>query len=255
MSEKDLLSGLSLRLRIAWTVWGIVGVVLFGASIKFREANTVTSLAEELSGLRETSQQQYESLLRELRKRPVYQLGSIPLPAPDPGRRLGWPGAVVDTTGASSLESVDADAADSIFSRVPEGRSLVNYVITGEVLIESLRLTTPNPSIPKSGGPPRYRVDLIVKNLRSLPLPIDIPRGQVFENTDRRVKLQNLVVAESAARVLPPGSPVRIQLPAYCLNEGFGRPSGQDGNITPLQIRFEFRDQDALWSQVARAIP
>ena len=245
MNVIETLAGVPQRLRLAWVVWGMVGLALLAASIKLRETTTVSTVAQDVQELHKNDAQILREL-RELRARPVIQIGSIPLPAPDPSRRTGGLNAVKDTLGDH------IDVVDDVFSATGEG-SLADAVIRGDVFIESLTLGSTDSAGAKAGGAPRFEVEIVVRNLLDASLALKIPRGQVFENANRNDRLQNLVAAENAVLELRPGLSTKVQVPAFCLNKGFARPRGLDGYITPLRVKFDFRNQDDLWEQVAAA--
>jgi hypothetical protein len=208
-----------------------------------------------LARLEVQSRRQYETLLAAIDRRSTYtfvQVGTLQLPSPDPARHVGWPAAVLDTTLAESLQSPRVASASQIFAEIGDANSLASLALAGKVHIDYLRLVTPDPNVQKGGVAPRYATIFQLRNLTNKEVTVAIPRGQVFENTTINSRYQNVVAAEETTITLAPNGVVPIRLAAYCLNRSMRAPIGGTGNVTPLKIRFEFKDQEELWNGVQR---
>lgn len=250
----EWISSLPRQLQIVWVVWGIALLGLMVATARFRQSDTVDTLADRLAALEERDERQYEDLLQEIRRRPAYYIGNLSLPAPAPEQKLGWRAAIIDTQGAKSLNDIEAEAASAVFEPVAAPVALVNRLLSGNVRLELVRFVTLVPNGPKESGEPRYSVELRIRNLTPQALQIEIPRGQVFENLEPHSGFQNLVAAERKVLRLQPNAATDIQVLGFCLNQRLRAPNGQSGNITHLKIRSEFEDQFALWRETQRAV-
>ncbi len=65
---------------------------------------------------------------------------------------------------------------------------------------------------------------------------------------------QNIVNGEDFSITLEARQDAVFFLPGHCLNQKLQSPSGQDANITPLKIRFEFSNQGDIWKKIEEGL-
>jgi hypothetical protein len=246
---------LSWRLQAAWTFLAATAVILLAISAKFREKEPTESLLRIVSDSRRETAEQHERILAELRRMSKVRVGSLELSPPNPDINFGGVVVVIDMTGAASPQDPKAAEASKLFELVNGENTLVQLVLAGKVRIVQLRLLTPNPAEAKGGTLPKYAVELQLHTLSRMEIDLHVPRGQVFENTTTLSGFQNLATADEANMRLRPNELKQFRLLAYCINRGRRQPIAQAGYITPLRIKFDFGNQEALWAEIGRRVP
>jgi hypothetical protein len=81
---------------------------------------------------------------------------------------------------------------------------------------------------------------------------VAIPPGHIFEQQTVN-GVQTLAVATPVSLVVGIGPPVTCVIPAWCLNQAFASPVGQQIAPTPLRARYSAAtSQHDVWSDRAR---
>lgn len=95
-----------------------------------------------------------------------------------------------------------------------------------------------------------FALQLQVVNRGSQPLRTIVYGGTIFEVLDPYSRVQSLSVVEDTTIVVPPGQTQLIEVPAFCLNQNFAPPRGAAMRPTSLALQRQFRDQQALWTDL-----
>jgi hypothetical protein len=222
-------------------IWGALGVLLIGWGLLAQQMRFRHKIEDQLDQLNA----KVDMLLASQRGGNTF-ITEFRLPAPRPESNIGWVGAVTDTLKTKSLGAVDEKKVKELFAPVAEPAALVNAALARHVTIKRVVMNTPAGR--RSATP--HRVEVHVTNNTASALTLSIPKGQVFENATRRERVQNLVVAESVMVKCAPKVTSSVKLPAYCLNRDLKPPNNSSGNITPLKVKFEFKNQRDVWAAV-----
>jgi len=133
------------------------------------------------------------------------------------------------------------------FKRVEDKNALVNLIIEGKVKLHELKLVTDNTLF----------VIFDIENLTDKPIKFNIPLGQVFENADKSIKVQNLASTKTFTSVLKKGEKKRYKIEALCLNEKY--PNAKDAKgaiaiyetINKIFAKYpSFLRQQRLWAKL-----
>jgi hypothetical protein len=157
-------------------------------------------------------------------------------------------GAVVLIQTLRNGES-DEDVRDEeiavLFDRVKDKDALVNVALAGRVLINEVKLNTINVERHE------FEVVMLIKNLTSRDVVVNIPQGQVFENKEQ-VKRQNLAALRAETKTIPASASRQFRVRALCMNKGFDEPRGSLGNITIFELKNKrFINQQQLWDAIS----
>src|SRR5687767_13890119 len=120
----------------------MAGIGLVALSVRTGTAEPTESLAKRLDQFQQSEEIRHRSLLEaidSIRNRPVLWIGSLGVLPPSPADRLGGVAAILDTTGAASVDSAAALSAAEIFVAVRSPNSLPMQVLAGRVRIDYLR--------------------------------------------------------------------------------------------------------------------
>lgn len=175
------------------------------------------------------------------------------LPEPEPEKNIGWHSAVADTFGKASFKEVDIEAFNLLFSNIENSNSLFDLASKQQISIKKVILQKRSNKNKKTTISD-YEILIELKNETNEKKQVVIPKGQVFENKNIGSGFQNIVNAEGSAQILEPQQQVRIRLPGHCLNRKLTPPVGQEANVTPLKVNFEFDDQNTVWDNVDKIV-
>lgn len=252
---------LSKRLQAAWVAVVLSGIALLAASTRYRAKDTVDTLGQRLEALRLDSEQrhtsltrQHDELLAEIRDLSMLRAGTLRFPTSDTDSKIDGVVIILDMTGARSLDDPKAAEAAKVLTVVDGPNSLVTLVREGKVAINELRLVKRDLNSGKGGTEANYQVNLSLQNMTDKEITVNVPKGQVFENTEAGSGFQNLATADEVNIKLGPHE-LKPEIRAYCINHGRKEPVNQPGYLTPMKLKVAAKDQIELWRIIGEKLP
>jgi hypothetical protein len=177
----------------------------------------------------------------------------FPIPLPEPAKKVDVSVALKDTFQDIKTSGNPIIPASTIFRPITDSKSLVHLVLANQIRVDTVTLRGRSSSSPKLSNTP-HEVLLKLTNTSDARIETSVPKGQVFENKVAGTGFQNLVAAGDHLIHLNPGESKYFYLAGYCLNANLKSPSGQDGNMTPISVKFDFNSQNEVWSGVSAAL-